>query len=66
MEKRKHKSKQIDLFAHDHQRMQWESLAEKERYQTQCLLAQLVFSLFSHLIKLQNKKEHSHAAKNNV
>lgn len=66
MEKRKHKNKQVDLFAQDPQRMQWEDLAKNERYQIQCLLEQLVFSLFSHLIKLQNQKEHSHAAENNV
>lgn len=66
MEKRKHNSNQIDLLAQDPQQMQWENLVEQERDQTQCLLAQLVFSLFSHWIKLQNKQEPCHAVKNNV
>jgi hypothetical protein len=66
MENRKHNNQQADLFAPDPQRMQWESLAEQERYQTQCLLAQLVFSLFSHWIKFQHNKEHCHAVENNV
>jgi hypothetical protein len=66
MENRNHNNRQVDLFAPDPQRMQWENLANNERYQIQCLLAQLVFSLFSYLFKLQNNKEHCHAAENNI
>ena len=66
MEKRNHKSRQTDLFAHDPQKMQWENFPEKVCYQTQRLFSQLVLNLFSHLIKLQTQKEHSHAAENNV
>lgn len=66
MENKNQSRKQVDLFAQDGDRMQWQQLAENDRHQTQHLLAQLLVKLVAHHLTGAHLKENVHAAEDNL
>jgi hypothetical protein len=66
MENKNHVRKQVDLFAQDGDRMQWQQLPENDRRQTQQLFAQLLVKLVANDLTCVHLKENIHAAEDNV
>ena len=60
MEKRKQRSRQVDLFARDPNRLQWQGLSPQQHHQTQMLLAYLTSDIVSQIFKGQKSKEVDH------
>lgn len=62
MENKNQVRQQVDLFAQDGDRMQWQQLPENDRRQTQQLFAQLLVKLMAHDLTDAHHKENIHAA----
>ena len=62
MENKNQIRQQVDLFAQNGDRMQWQQLPENDRRQTQQLFAQLLVKLMVHHLTDARHKENIHAA----